>query len=808
MTTMNEESLVSKQAAEIRAANPDFARWAAGYGVVSHSDRTQLRISTLIDRLVTQGLWENTAAALRVLSATDKLANAGMWLVVHMTYASRVRLDGSEVNAEDFKKEPEGHTGGSLNMVPAYAGYLAANSLTKKTRAWLMGQGHCVAAIDSLNLLLGNVSAAHASRYNLSDDGLSRYVKDFYSYEIKPDGSPLSPLGSHVNPFTAGGLLEGGYLGFAEIQYVHMPLPSEELVVFLSDGAFEEQRGSDWTPRWWRAKDSGMVMPVMIANGRRIDQRTTVAQQGGVDWFRKHLQLNGFTPIDVDGKDPADFVWAILEMERMLQEFAAADVKGELQYPAALGYAIAETIKGFGFPGAGTNRAHNLPLEGNPHTDSTARAEFNRGAKALWVSPSELTSAIDVINNHNNQRPRERDNPLANRNIPPLTFPSPHWKQVDINSRSIPMQAVDEYFCEILKSNPALRPRVGNPDELQSNKMNKTLQYLQHRVTAPEPGIWEDVHGKIITALNEEAVVCAALGNKGGINMVVSYEAFAVKMLGALRQELIFSRHQLEANQKVGWLSVPIFLTSHVWENGKNEISHQDPTLAEALLNEMSDVSRVVFPADWNMTLAVLQEVYSTRGQVWAVVAPKRVIPERFSKAQALQIVKDSGLRIRGTATSDVQLVAIGSYQLEEIEKAAQRLEENGVTTSIVYLLEPGRFRIPRDKTEEKFVLSKKAREELFPQQKQIRVILSHTRAEPIIGTLRSVDQGPEHTKFLGFCNRGGTLDVFGMLFTNSCTWAHVIRAAAEGLGKNINELLSNDEVSALLGDGNPQQLK
>ena len=89
---------------------------------------------------------------------------------------------------------------------------------------------------------------------------------------------------SHVNHNTAGGLAEGGYLGFAELQYVHMPLPGEKLVVFLSDGAFEEQRGSDWVPRWWRAKDCGLVAPMMINNGRRIDQSTTISQKGGVTW--------------------------------------------------------------------------------------------------------------------------------------------------------------------------------------------------------------------------------------------------------------------------------------------------------------------------------------------------------------------------------------------------------------------------------------------------------------------------------------------------------------------------------------------
>src|SRR3972149_647009 len=209
-------------------------------------------------------------------------------------------------------------------MVPAYTGYMAINAITGITRSWIMGQGHCVAAIDTVNLLLNNMSPAHAERYALTDEGLTRYVRDFYSYRLREDGIPDSPLGSHVNAHTAGGLVEGGYLGFVELQYVHMPVRGERLVAFLSDGAFEEQRGSDWAPRWWRAEDSGLVAPIMINNGRRIDQRTTMSQVGGVTWFRRHLRLNGFYPLVFAGRDPAAFAWAIFEIERRLQTQARA----------------------------------------------------------------------------------------------------------------------------------------------------------------------------------------------------------------------------------------------------------------------------------------------------------------------------------------------------------------------------------------------------------------------------------------------------------------------------------------------------
>ncbi len=282
---------IRERAALYRKQDPSFAQWAAGYGVITHDDLTQVRVYEMANHLRAIGRVADVAEAFQILAAADRIASASKWLVVHMTYARRVYLDGRDLAVEDFKLHPEGHTGGSLNMVPAYVGYMAVNALTGTTRSWLMGQGHCVAAIDATNLLIANMTTSHAERYSLSDEGLTRFVQDFYSYAVRPDGSPESPLGSHVNAHTAGGLMEGGYLGFAELYYVHMPLPGERLVVFLSDGAFEEQRGSDFIPRWWRGEDTGLVAPIMIANGRRIDQRTTMAQVGGVAWLRDHLRV-------------------------------------------------------------------------------------------------------------------------------------------------------------------------------------------------------------------------------------------------------------------------------------------------------------------------------------------------------------------------------------------------------------------------------------------------------------------------------------------------------------------------------------
>src|SRR3546814_10174648 len=171
-----------------------------------------------------------------------------MWTVVHMSYAERVDLSGAPLPADAFKTTPEGHTGGSLNMVPAFVGYLAANALSARTRAWLIGQGHSVAAIEAVNALTGDVSRAQQGRYDRSEAGLSRLAADFYSYAIAADGAAAVPLGSHAGPDTAGAIPAGGYLGLAEVPYVQMPLPGERPVAFLSGGVLEHQGVSAWIP--------------------------------------------------------------------------------------------------------------------------------------------------------------------------------------------------------------------------------------------------------------------------------------------------------------------------------------------------------------------------------------------------------------------------------------------------------------------------------------------------------------------------------------------------------------------------------
>ena len=113
-----------------------------------------------------------------------------------------------------------------------------------------------------------------------------------------------------------------------------------------------------------------------------------------------------------------------------------------------------------------------------------------------------------------------------------------------------------------------------------------------------------------------------------------------------------------------------------------------------------------------------------------------------------------------------------------------------------------------RDEMEARVTLADEALGALFPAHSRARVVLSHTRPELLAGVLRRIDTGRGLTDYLGFSNRGGTLDTFGMLFANRCTWAHVLATVAQVLGADAAVWLSERELAAVQGRGDPQALR
>ena len=78
-----------------------FLEWSRGYGVIQHTPETCERIQALVNRLAETGA-QSEGQCYAILSATDRLASAAMWVVAHMTYANRVDLSGAAL----FQRRP------------------------------------------------------------------------------------------------------------------------------------------------------------------------------------------------------------------------------------------------------------------------------------------------------------------------------------------------------------------------------------------------------------------------------------------------------------------------------------------------------------------------------------------------------------------------------------------------------------------------------------------------------------------------------------------------------------------------------
>ena len=75
-------------------------------------------------------------------------------------------------------------------------------------------------------------------------------------------------------------------------------------------------------------------------------------------------------------------------------------------------------------------------------------------------------------------------------------------------------------------------------------------------------------------------------------------------------------------------------------------------------------------------------------------------------------------------------------------------------------------------------------------------------------GFLRNLDSGAQSTRFMGYRNRSGILDVFGMLYANRQSWAHILNQAAEVLTDiSVEKILAADELAALHEETNPESL-
>ncbi|ALO45026.1 hypothetical protein [Pseudohongiella spirulinae] len=709
-----------------------------------------------------------------LLLAAERVSRMAKWLVINMTYARNVHLDGRPLTATDLKGRPAGNTSAALRYVPLYVGYLLANALSGKTRAWLMSCDAGSVAVDAVNVLIGNADESQLSCYSMSDEGLSRLCRDYFSDEVTLPESVHAANGSALRPHSAAALASGVHAGNTARQFVHMPLPGQELVVFLDQHDLGSQPGTDWGAYWWRGEDSGLVMPLL---------------QVGDDFAAATALLNeqGFNPVLVDGDDPIAIARVIIELGENLQEQHRRVITGEINYPVRMPLAVIHFSPSFELP-------------------ETSSLRVNEILQPLHVPVALLEQAADMLNCHARQRrTAAKDHWLCQLQVSQPELP--YFAPLEPFDRRAPIDIIDDWICHLVEQNPFHRFRIVHTGYCTPCLMPQSLTLLNVRTSSDEPDRAGSRNGAVIVAANEESAVAAALANKQGINLVLAQEAAGISLYRSLRREAVFAREQSACGCQTNWIAVPILITAHVWDNSRSGLCQQSPALTEAWLEEMSDVAPVYFPVDAETAVAVTEFVYSQRARVALVVLPGSAVPLVTNTEQAMLAAARGITVISQDDDPEFQLIAIGAYQLAQVQRAAVRLRERGYRCSVISILEPGRFRVARDERESDYIYDTDTLKFLIPDT-SIRLLVTHVHGDIAAGLLRRLADGAEHFHVMGYCNQGGTLDVFGLLYANHQTWAHVLQQCALARNLDMADLLNDAELQAVTGRGDPAVLR
>lgn len=544
----------------------------------------------------------------------------------------------------DVKTRPAGHWGvcPPVNRMLAALGPFQAAVPDGYELHVLHGAGHAGPSALAHAYLTGRLGRAHPG---LSQDaaGLRELVVGF----------PRADIGGEITPMIPGHLHTGGQLGpaLAIGQGTVLDAPHRLSVILIGDGECE----SGTTAASWLAAralhgtgDHGTVLPVILLNGMRMGGPSLLSTLSRSELTSYFTGL-GHRPVYSDGRD-------IIQLRQAMAE--ALSTSQPLGIPGRSSVLVLTLNKGHGAPAhlTSTPAVHKTPLR----DPASVPAEFD--ALADWLAsyqPNQLLTA--------DGRPRPHLLPAL-----PLPRPEPDGLPAPRGCVSASAQVADDaagrpfaqVIPEVLRARAEQGPfRVFSPDELTSNRLDLT-----------------DKHGRpvpwAVEVLSEELCHAWAQGytETGRHALVATYEAFAPITLSLIQQQL---KHRA-VRRHAGLAPLPslvYLLTSLGWHN---TLTHQNPSLASALLAGCDPTLHVLTPADPARTAAALTFALRKLDRCTLVVAGKHT--HVHHPLETLEEELRHGIAIwphlthPGSGEPDLILASAGDLPAEALTTLAQQL--------------------------------------------------------------------------------------------------------------------------------------
>ena len=638
---------------------------------------------------------------LQQLNAWWRAAN---YLSIGQIYLLDNPLLRRPLTRDDIKPRLLGHWGTTpgLNFIYAHLNRVIQNR--GLNTIYITGPGHGGPGMVANAYLDGMYSELY-NGIEQSAEGMRALFRQF-SF---PGGIP-----SHAAPETPGSINEGGELGYSLSHAYGAAFDNPDLLVATVIGDGEAETGPLATA-WHSNKfldpvQDGVVLPILHLNGYKIANPTVLAripEEELLSLMRgyghtPYLVSGGFDdedPTEVHKRFAATLDTVLDQIAQIKADAAAGTLVGRPAWPMIIfrspkGWTCPKEIDGH--PSENNWRSHQVPLANARDTEAHTKLleswmrsyrpeELFDGAGA----PVALTTALAPVGDL-----RMSANPVANGGILRKDLRLPDFRDYaeDVptpGSTIVEATAVlGGWLRDVIRQNPTTF-RIFGPDETASNRLQAVFEVTDKQWDGE---FWpidaEDNHlartGRVMEMLSEHQCEGWLEGYllTGRHGLINSYEAF-IHIVDSM-----FNQHAkwLESSKKVPWRrpvsSLNYLLSSHVWRQDHNGLSHQDPGFIDHVMNKKADIVRVYLPFDANTLLSTYDHCLRSVDYVNVVVAGKQPAPNWLTMQQAIEhCTRGLGLlEWAGTETAgeppDVVLAAAGDVPTLEILAAASILRD------------------------------------------------------------------------------------------------------------------------------------
>jgi xylulose-5-phosphate/fructose-6-phosphate phosphoketolase len=611
----------------------------------------------------------------RVLSDTelhrvDAWWRAANYLSVGQIYLLDNPLMREPLRLEHVKPRLLGHWGTTPGLNLVYAHLNRAIGQRDLQVVFVTGPGHGGPGMVANAWLDGTYSEVYGD-IALDERGMQRLFRQF-SF---PGGIP-----SHVAPETPGSIHEGGELGYALVHAYGAAFDNPDLLVCCVVGDGEAETGplaASWhSNKFLDPARDGAVLPVLHLNGYKIANPTVLARIPEAE-LRSLLEGYGYAPRFVAGDEPAAVHRSMAEaLDGVLDEIAAIQrraraggVTDRPRWPMI----VLRTPKGWtgprevdGVAVEGTFRSHQVPLSGfAARPDHLRRLEdWMRSYRPEELFTPEGRPAADILALAPRGERRMSASPHANGGLLLRDLHLPDFREYAVaverpgTTSSEATRVLGRLLRDVVRANPD-NFRLFSPDETASNRLDDVFTQTNRTWMAEVlPG---DDHlardGRVMEVLSEH--LCQGwlegyllTGRHGLFNC---YEAF-IHIVDSM-----FNQHAkwLKTSRRIPWrrpiASLNYLLSSHVWRQDNNGLSHQDPGFIDHVVNKKAEVVRVYLPPDANTLLSVADHCLRSRGYVNVIVAGKQPALDYLSIDDAI-VHCTRGIGIWTWASNDVGL--------------------------------------------------------------------------------------------------------------------------------------------------------